>query len=171
MKIFCRNFRKNLRKFYLNLLKIFGKFCECLKIKARFREVFAIFGTFYLWNFYVKYYKTSIQKLKENVKNTTLSYSAHASLCYQFYIFTFCFSYLFCHMQRTLCPNPQIKYHLYLATVFWIILSIFCHCKFMFSSIFFMCKPHIHLLFKIMSSEEMFCSVQRDFGKKISFVF
>ncbi len=49
-------------------MKIFKKFCECLKINSTFQEEFAIFGTPNLWNFFVKYYKTFIQKLEEKRK-------------------------------------------------------------------------------------------------------
>ncbi len=37
-------------------------------INAKFREGFSIFGIRNLWNFYVKHYKTFIQKLKEKHK-------------------------------------------------------------------------------------------------------
>ncbi len=61
-------------------MKIFKKFCKCLKINAKFWEGFAILGKLHLWNFYVKYYKTFIQKFEaKGKKNTTLSYRAHAS--------------------------------------------------------------------------------------------
>ncbi len=56
-------------------MKIFRKFFECLKINAKFLEGCAIFGTLNLWNFYINYYETFIQKLVGKCKkNTTLSY-------------------------------------------------------------------------------------------------
>ncbi len=56
--------------------------------------------------------------------------------------------------------------HSYLAMVFWIILSNFCCCKFIFLSTFFICKLHIHLLFKIMNSKESFVQFKEALAKK-----
>ncbi len=62
-----------------------------------------------LWNFYVKYYKTFIQKLRKNVKRY---YPIVSGTCSHHVIsFTsshFGVSSLFCHTQRTLCQNPRI---------------------------------------------------------------
>ncbi len=89
-------------------MKIFRKFCECLKINAKFREGRTIFRAFNLWNFYVKY-KTFIQKLQENVKKY---YPIVSGTSFQPVIsFTsspFGVSSLFQHTQHTLCPNPLI---------------------------------------------------------------
>ncbi len=106
LKQFCRKFRKNLRKFQLNLLKIFRKFYECLKINSKFRERCTIFGTLNLWKFYVKYYKTLIQKLKEKRKKI-LSYCIGHMLPprYQFYIFTFWCYFLI--LPRIVHPLPE----------------------------------------------------------------
>ncbi len=60
-------------------MKICRKFCECLKNNAKFREGWAIFGIPKMWTFYVKYYKTIIQKFEEKCKKYFLTYSAHAS--------------------------------------------------------------------------------------------
>ncbi len=97
---------------WLNLLKIFRKFCEWLKTNAKFREVSAIFGALNLWNFCMKYYKTFIQKLKEKRKNI-LSYIVLDSCFHHVISFTFSLfgvSSLFHHTQHALCPNRQIFY-------------------------------------------------------------
>ncbi len=68
-KALWKSFAETLERIWENFnyffKKIFKKFCECLKINAKFREGCSIFGTLNLWNFYKKYYETFIQKLKE----------------------------------------------------------------------------------------------------------
>ncbi len=74
-----KEIKKKFDKILIKSFENFQKFCECLKINAKFRKGCAIFSTLNLWNFYIKYYKTFIQKLEEKrKKNTTLSYPAHA---------------------------------------------------------------------------------------------
>ncbi len=109
LKKFCWKFRKNLKKFKLNLLKIVRKFCECLKINAKFREGCAIFGKLYMSNVYVKYYETFIQKLTEKHKKILPFPIGHMlPRVISFTSSPFGVSSFFRHMQRTLCPNPQI---------------------------------------------------------------
>ncbi len=87
------------------------KFCECLKINAKFRDGCAIFGTSNLWNFYVKYYKTFIQKLKKKCKKYYLIVSA--ACLYRVISFTFLpfgVSSLFCHTAWPFARIGLIKY-------------------------------------------------------------
>ncbi len=88
-------------------MKIFRKFCKCLKINAKFWERCAIFGTLNLWNFFVKYYKTFIQRLEEkSLKILPYSIGHILPLCYQFYIFTFwCLFLIWPHAAPPL-PEP-----------------------------------------------------------------
>ncbi len=60
------SFEESLERIWENF--IFRKFCEYLKINAKLQKGCSIFGTFNLWNFYVKYYKTFIQKLVKKRK-------------------------------------------------------------------------------------------------------
>ncbi len=73
--LFEKVLQKVWKKFEEILIKSFENFqklCKYLKINAKFWEGYVIFGTRNLWNFYVKYHKTFIQKLRKNAKNTTL---------------------------------------------------------------------------------------------------
>ncbi len=94
-------------------MKIFRKFCECLKINAKSGEGCAIFGTPNLWNFYVKYYKSFIQKLEEKSKKI-LPYRIRHMLpwCYQFYIINFwCWFRILPHVAHLLPESTNRKEH------------------------------------------------------------
>ncbi len=129
-KFFARLFENVLQKVQKKFEKIliksfenFRKFCECLKINAKFREVCAIFGTLNLWNFYIKYYKTFIQKLKEKrIKILSYCIQPILPLCYQ--VTSSPFGVLVLNFNTHSAPFDWIREYLYQYTVplsIWII--------------------------------------------------